>query len=140
MKREGEGAGLSHLGRITLVATVAFLAFLAGWFLRGGGGEASIRVETQRTLTGPQREPVALGTPAPSPEAGRLVNINTADAETLETLPGIGAKRAADIVAYRAEHGPFRVAEELTDVPGIGEGTLAGLMEYITVSDAGGTQ
>ena len=63
----------------------------------------------------------------------RQVNINTATAAELETLPGIGEKRAADIVADRAANGPFRIPEDLTRVKGIGEGTLAGLIEYITV-------
>nr|WP_317399681.1 ComEA family DNA-binding protein [uncultured Gemmiger sp.] len=48
-----------------------------------------------------------------------LVNPNTADAETLMTLPGIGQEKADAILAYRAEHGPFLSVEELADVPGI---------------------
>ena len=61
------------------------------------------------------------------------ININTADSETLQTLPGIGEKRAADIVADREANGPFRIAEDLTRVKGIGESILAGLLEQITV-------
>ena len=57
----------------------------------------------QQTAT-PRREPV---------------NPNTADLETLMTLPGIGEEKAAAILAYRDEHGPFLFAEELADVPGI---------------------
>ena len=76
--------------------------------------------------------------PTPTPEAGEKapaepVNINTADAEELMTLPGIGETRAADIIAYRQANGPFRMVEQLTDVPGIGEGILAGLIDYVTV-------
>ena len=61
------------------------------------------------------------------------MNLNTATARELETLPGIGEKRAADIVADREANGPFRIAEDITRVKGIGEGTLAGLIDYITV-------
>ena len=54
-------------------------------------------------------------------------------AEELETLPGIGEVRARAIVADREANGPFRIVEDLTRVKGIGEGTLAGLMDYVTV-------
>ena len=50
------------------------------------------------------------------------------------TLPGIGEKRAADIIADREANGPFRMPEDLTRVSGIGEGILEGLLEYVTVS------
>jgi competence protein ComEA len=54
------------------------------------------------------------------------VNINTADAATLaRELTGIGLKRAQDIVAYRQKHGPFRSADELALVKGIGPSTIA---------------
>ena len=66
-------------------------------------------------------------------QCGVTVNLNTAGAEELMTLPGIGEQRAADILAYRQANGPFRMVEELTDVPGIGEGILAGLIDYVTV-------
>ena len=74
--------------------------------------------------------------PAPSPsasEAPGLININTAGSEELQTLPGIGEKRAEDIIAYREEHGPFRIVEDITDVGGIGEGILSRIIDYITV-------
>ena len=76
------------------------------------------------------QSPAAAGS---GPAAGEKVNLNTATARELETLPGIGEKRAADIVADREANGPFRIAEDITRVKGIGEGTLAGLIDYITV-------
>jgi competence protein ComEA len=66
-------------------------------------------------------EPRSEASPArsPSPRAGAL-NLNTADAETLQVLPGIGPALAERIVAYRWEHGPFQTVEDLLRVPGIG--------------------
>ena len=55
------------------------------------------------------------------------VNINTADAQTLDQLPGIGEVLAGRIIAYREEHGPFETVEELLEVSGIGEAKLAEL-------------
>lgn len=49
------------------------------------------------------------------------VNINTADAKTLATnIKGIGDKKAEAIVQYRAKHGPFKTADDLVKVKGIG--------------------
>ena len=61
------------------------------------------------------------------------ISLNRATQAELETLPGIGEKRAADIVADREANGPFRIAEELLEVEGIGEATLEGLLPYLTL-------
>jgi competence protein ComEA len=68
-------------------------------------------------------------------EAGTstLVNINSATAEELETLPGIGEVLAATIIQYREEHGPFTSVDQLVDVSGIGEVTLEELRDHVTV-------
>lgn len=53
------------------------------------------------------------------------VNVNTADAETISAeLKGIGLSKAQAIVEYRKKHGPFKNAEELSLVKGIGERTV----------------
>lgn len=117
-------------GGIILLSAL-FLSFTAGWFLRGNAGGEPLRVDTQRTL---EASALSLPGPAATPEA-KKININTADAAQLQTLPGIGEKRAEDIVADREANGPYRFPEELTRVKGIGEETLAGLIEYITTED-----
>jgi len=61
------------------------------------------------------------------------VNINTADAVALESLPGVGPAIASRIVAWRDENGPFRSVDELSAVSGIGEKTLDGLRDQATV-------
>jgi competence protein ComEA len=52
------------------------------------------------------------------------VNVNTASAEELSQLGNIGPAKAAAIVAYRDENGPFRSVQDLTKVTGIGERTV----------------
>lgn len=69
---------------------------------------------------------------APATGAGEKVDLNTADIYQLQELPGIGEKRARDIVADREANGPFRFPEEITRVSGIGEGTMRGLLDYVT--------
>lgn len=68
-----------------------------------------------------------------SSESG-LVNINTADAEMLKTLPGIGEAKAADIIAYREEHGAFSSIEDIKNVSGIGESIYNRISSGITVN------
>lgn len=63
----------------------------------------------------------------------RKVNINTANALELQSLPGIGEKTAQGIVKYRKEHGKFQSRKDLLKVPGIGEKTYEKLKESITV-------
>ena len=68
-----------------------------------------------------------------SPTVPTLVNINTADADALMSLPGIGEVKAAAIIAYRETYGPFTRIEALLNVKGIGQSTLEGLREHITL-------
>lgn len=63
------------------------------------------------------------------------VNLNTADAETLQReLVGIGATKAQAIVAYREEHGNFASVDELLEVKGIGEATLEKNRDKLSVN------
>ena len=71
-----------------------------------------------------------LPTPTPSPYK---INVNTAPAEELQTLPGIGEQRAADIVEYRQQNGPFSRVEDLLNVNGIGPTILEDIRESVTV-------
>lgn len=60
------------------------------------------------------------------------VNINTADAQELMTIPGIGPSKAAAIIQFREEHGPFNSPEGIMEVSGIGQKTFDKLESFIT--------
>lgn len=83
-------------------------------------------------MFGNRPDPVA---PPNSPEPARLrIDPNTADADELRLLPGIGPKIASNIIAYRdqaATARPFRSAEDLDDVPRIGPVTVDKLREHL---------
>ncbi|MCM1054838.1 MAG: helix-hairpin-helix domain-containing protein [Bacteroides sp.] len=70
---------------------------------------------------------------APSGETPELININTATAEELTALPGIGRTIADRIVEYREKNGGFDSTDELTKVNGIGESKLEAVRDMITV-------
>lgn len=70
---------------------------------------------------------------ASTPSAPYLININTANAEELDTLEGIGAKTADAIISYRNKNGEFKTVNELCEVSGIGTSTLDKIKEYIKV-------
>lgn len=61
------------------------------------------------------------------------VNLNTATADDLDALPGVGPATAATILAYRDQHGPFASVEDLADVRGIGPAKLDALRGLVTV-------
>ncbi len=70
---------------------------------------------------------------APPEGKDGLVNINTADAAALQTLPGIGASRAGDILSYREANGAFEKPEDIMKVPGIKDSVYQKLKDKITV-------
>lgn len=67
------------------------------------------------------------------PDAEHPLDLNSAAEEELALLPGIGETLAGRIAAYREEHGPFSAPEDLLLVEGIGEKTLAGFRDRVTV-------
>lgn len=70
--------------------------------------------------------------PADSGIDNGLVNINTADQKTLETLPNIGPARAQRIIEYREANGGFASIEEIINVSSIGEKIYESIKDYIT--------
>ena len=84
---------------------------------------------------GEQEPPVAVGS-TPSGTTGAPtgpVNLNTADAELLDSLPGIGPATAAAILEHRGRVGAFTSIDQLLDVPGIGDAKLEALRDLVTV-------
>lgn len=64
----------------------------------------------------------------------KMINLNTATAPELETLPGIGPAMATRILEYREKNGPFQKIEELMNIQGIGERVFLRLRPQITVT------
>ena len=97
---------------------------------------ARVLVDGEQLLVGlsPAVVPPSPGSTASAgPSATGLVNLNTADQVTLETLPGVGPVTAQAILDWRADNGAFTSVDELLEVDGIGEVTLDELRDLVTV-------
>lgn len=80
--------------------------------------------------------------PAAKATAAAPVNLNTASAAQLETLPGIGKSTAERILEYRQKNGSFKKVEDLMNVRGVGEKSFLKLKSLVTVaaSKSGSTE
>lgn len=100
----------------------------------GQGNAANGAAQNGPSQGGAQPQPARTLTPAGSAQKGSApVNINTATAEELQTLPRIGPAMAQRIIAWREAHGGFRSVDELDAVPGIGPSMLENLRPLVTV-------
>lgn len=123
MKRERSVKRITGGEALLLALTAAFLCLVTALYLRDRKAlEAPIAVETEISV--PQEEIQPDLTP---------LDLNTATAEDLTALPGIGEALAQRIVDYREAHGPFEAVEDIMNVSGIGEGKLAGMEGLIAV-------
>jgi competence protein ComEA len=92
---------------------------------KGQGGAPGASVTGDEAPPSPQ--PGVAGAPPPR------VNINTANAQALEELPGIGEVLAARIINDREANGPFQSVDDLARVPGIKEHVISQLRDLVTV-------
>lgn len=132
-----------------LLCCAGFLLFGLGlYFGRTTGGTvlyqrpaaaSSVAAEAPEAPEEPEapeapEEPAAPEETETEPEGmASRVNLNTADAAALESLPGIGPALAQRIIDYRTANGPFQTTAEIQDVRGIGAGIYAKIKDSITV-------
>ena len=123
MKRPGS---VTKMEKLLLGMTALFLCGLLALHVhdRQELRSAEFTVETEREAS--QEEILA---------EAKTLNINTAAAEELTALPGIGEELARRIVEYREEHGPYGNIEDIMKVSGIGEGKFKEIRERITVEE-----
>jgi comEA protein len=72
--------------------------------------------------------------PAATTAARIVVNLNSATADQLASLPGIGERTAQRIIEYRQKNGPFKKAEDLMNIRGIGEKSFLRLKDLVTIT------
>jgi competence protein ComEA len=96
---------------------------------------ARVLVDGEQIVVGlPQPAGVAApAASAPGGTTGPMVNINVASQSELEELPGVGPVTAAAILQWRTDNGPFTAVDELLEVSGIGDATLAEIDPFVTL-------
>ena len=132
--------GKSRYAWVVLALFAAFVLVCGTWYLARTSAPAPWQVSTVRRPTAeetgaPEGTADEEGARPDSLLPGEVIDINTADVYDLQRLPGIGEKRALDIVAYRKEHGPFQTVDALTEVSGIGPVILENLRAYVTAGN-----
>ena len=116
----------------------------AGGFAEGAARDAlnlaravsdgeQVVVPSEADIAAQEAASAGAGASAPAGSASGKVNINTASATQLDTLPGVGASTAEKIVADREANGPFKTVEDLKRVSGIGDKKFAALADAICV-------
>lgn len=97
------------------------------------GDEAVVYVAAEGEEASPVASTTGADTGGAAVQKSGKVNLNKATEADLQTISGIGQKRAQDIIAYRESAGGFKSVDDLKNVSGIGAKTLEKLKEYVTV-------
>ena len=115
--------------KLLIVLTLFFAAFTLGLFAGRNVARAPAQI---RTLPAQASSAAAVSENTPPPKPA-VIDLNTATAEQLQTLPGIGPVIAERIIAYRKETGGFESVGELMHVSGIGEKKLEAIWDLVTI-------
>ena len=124
---------------LSILACVCLIlcAFLVGLYL--GRNLSGPDIQTEVLFTEPAVPTGTTAATAPSspnlvttvPTQPGKININTADIDALQQIPGIGPSIAEAIITYRDSNGPFHDPAQLLNIPGIGEKKLVTLLDYV---------
>ena len=119
---------------LSLIALLALAG--AAWLVIAPEPSPGVEISRPTPAADPAPPEGASGDATPAPDERQLaVNLNTASAQELTALPGIGETLAARIVAYREENGPFLRTDQIMAVSGIGPGTYEKLRGHVSVRE-----
>lgn len=113
--------------QLLVLVTCIFAAFIGGFFAGRNLNRTPVQIRTLQHTAHSTEETDAAG-----PTEAGVIDVNSATAEQLQTLPGIGPVIAQRIIDYREENGPFGSVGELGNVSGIGEKRLEDIWDLVT--------
>ena len=133
---------LKRIELAALILVIAAAAFTSGYMI----GKDNVNIEISMSERGTEPSPIdsfdtvgEVQSSAPEtramPESAGLLDINSATAEDLELLPGIGPVLAARVVEYREAYGGFKDKSDIKNVEGIGESIYGDIEPFITVTE-----
>ena len=121
-----------------ILITCVFAAFVFGFFAGRNLNRTPVQIRPVPVATETSSTEPVLSEPDDSSGSSGVtfpININTATAQQLEALPGIGPTYAQRIIDYRNTHGAYTSPSQLLNISGIGEKRLAAIWDYITIGD-----
>jgi len=126
-----------YVGDLKAIAGVADAIAAAGGLSKGGSsGELNLArpvVDGEQIVVSPDAPPAAPPPGAGGDAASVVVDLNTATAAELDTLPGVGPVMSARILEWRATHGRFASVDQLREISGIGARTFERLAPHVRV-------
>lgn len=120
---------------LLFLAGALFAGITLGFFLGRNLTRGDVMVSLPESMyTEPTQASTAVSVETTGAEEVSFpLDINQADSEALQALPGIGEVLAGRIISYRDENGPFSSPDQLMNVEGIGEKRLEAILDYITI-------
>ena len=127
-------------GEVFSVSSGGILGERAGSVSAVATSSASVTeavVETKNNISQPPKLSATKSMPSQeaTPQVKYPINLNKANSQTLDLLPGIGPALAGRIIEFRQTHGAFQTTSQLLDVSGIGEKKFAKIKDLVTVGD-----